>query len=146
MTDAIDLARKAVRALIHAAVHAVPTGKKKGHAHNNLPEAVLVEVKEKRVPTSYANAFLKPVVPPTESDLLRESVRRLGHYVGLVSNGYGLKTLRFWFDLHQEPLAITRKGGENQPPQTETLAESLPSFDALLDAVDKALSEVEEKK
>jgi len=138
--SAAQLARKALRALIHAAVHAIPTGKKKGHAHNNLPEAVLVEVKEKRIPTSYANAFLKPVTPPADSNLLAESVRQLGHYVGLVSNGYGLKPQRFWFDLHQEPLAITRKGGENQPPKTETLAESLPSFEALLDAVDKALA------
>ena len=129
-----------MRALIHAAAHAVPTGKKKGHANNNLPDAVLVEIKEKRIPTSYANAFLKPVAPPADSDLLAESVRSFGHYIGLVSTGYGLNPRRYWFDLHQEPLAITRKGGENQPPKTETLAESLPSFDALLEAVDKALA------
>jgi CRISPR-associated protein Cas7/Cse4/CasC subtype I-E len=138
--EAVDLARKAVRSLIHAAAHAVPTGKKKGHAHNNLPEAVLVEVKEKRVPTSYANAFLKPVVPPADGDLVIESVRQLGHYVGLVSAGYGLKPRRFWFDLNQKPLAIIRKSGNNQPPRLEILAESLPSFDTLLDAVDKALN------
>jgi hypothetical protein len=140
LADATALARKAVRALIDAAAHAVPTGKKKGHAHNNLPEAVLVEIKKKRVPTNYANAFLKPVASPADSDLLTESIRRLGHYVGLVADGYGLKPKRFWFNLQQEPLAITRKGGENQPPQTETLAASVPSFDDLLEAVDADLA------
>src|SRR5262249_42927331 len=68
--EANELARKAVRPLIQAIAHAVPSGKKKGHAHNNLPEAVLVEVKEKRVPTSYANAFVKPVVAPADGDLV----------------------------------------------------------------------------
>lgn len=51
-TDAENLARLALRELIRAAVLAVPSGKKKGHANNNLPDAVLVEVKSKRVPTS----------------------------------------------------------------------------------------------
>src|SRR5438034_1329572 len=75
-------------------------GGKKGQRHHHLPEAVLVEIKEQRIPTSYANAFLKPVVPPAEDDLLTESVRRFGHYVGLVGAGYGLSPQRFWFNLH----------------------------------------------
>jgi CRISPR system Cascade subunit CasC len=137
--SAAELARKALRALIHAAVHAVPTGKKKGNAHNNLPEAVLVEIKEKRIPTSYANAFLKPVVAPADGDLLTESVRRLGHYAWRVAEGYTLNPQRFWFDLHQEPLAFVPKAGENQPPKAKALAESCASFDALLDAVIAAL-------
>ncbi len=100
---------------------------------------MLVEVKEKRIPTSYANAFLKPVAAPADSDLLTESIRQLGHYAGLMSQGYGLNPKRLWFNLHQEPLAFIRKGVENKPAQPETLAESLLSFDALLGAVDEAL-------
>jgi CT1975-like protein len=137
-TEAESLARTALKELIRAAVLAIPTGKKKGHANNNLPEAVLVEVKQKHIPTSYANAFLKPVVP-ADGDLMTESVRRFGHYVGRVAAGYGLKPQRFWFDLHQQPLAFTPKDGEKEPSKTETLAENLPSFPALLDAVGQAL-------
>ena len=39
-----------------------------------------------------------------------------------MANGYGLKPERFWFDLHQGPLAITRKSGETQAPKNEVLA------------------------
>ena len=137
--DADALARKALRALIHAAVFAVPSGKKKGHAHNNLPDAVLVEVKQKRIPTSYANAFLTPAVPSADSNPLEDSICKLGHYVGLVNTGYCLNPERFWFNLHQRPLTFTRPSADGTTSKAETLAPNQASFDALLDAVDNAI-------
>ena len=135
-----ELARKALRALIRAVAFAVPSGKKKGHAHNNLPDAVLVEVKQKRVPTNYANAFLTPAAPSADGDLLADSIRKLGHYVALVSRGYGITTDRYWFELQQRPLAFTSSPEGNSPAKTVPLAGSEESFDALLDKVIAALS------
>jgi len=136
--SAEELARKALRSLIRAAAFAVPSGKKKGHAHNNLPDAVLVEVKQKRVPTNYANAFLTPAAPSADGDLLADSIRKLGHYATLVSRGYGIAAERCWFELEQRPLAFTSPEGNN-PAKTVPLARSEESFDALLDKVIAAL-------
>lgn len=139
--DAVELARTAVKELIRAAVCAIPTGKKKGHANNNLPEAVLVEVKTKHIPTSYANAFLKPVEPGDgDGDLMMGSIRKLGHYTGTLCSMYGLKPSRYWLHREGKPLVIVRQDGEKEPQKPETLADSQPDLDDLLKKVAEELA------
>ncbi len=98
------LAATAVRVFIQSAVWFVPTGKKKGHAHNDQPAAVLVEVKKKRVPTNYANAFVKPATASADRDLVEDSIAKFGQYVGAVADGYGIEADRFWYALRGEQL------------------------------------------
>jgi len=132
--EAAGLARTAVKELIRAVLHAVPSGKKKGHAHNNAPDALFIEVKAKNIPTNYANAFLKPVTP-ADGDLVGESIRAFGQYVGSISRMYDLQSTKVWMHREEEPLTAIRKGTK------EILAESQPSLDAFLTAVLDAVSE-----
>jgi len=91
------LAARALGHFIEAAAQVVPSGMKKGHANNNLPDGVLVEIKERNIPTNYANAFADPVARSNERGMISESVARLGHYAGCVVNGYNIRSTRLWF-------------------------------------------------
>lgn len=84
------VARKAVLALVEAAATAQPTGKQNSFAAHSLPDLVLVEVREKNLPVSYANAFLKPARASGDKTLMEASVEQLADYVGRASKTYGL--------------------------------------------------------
>lgn len=121
LNETIQLAARAVKAFIEAAWHAVPTGKKKGHANNDPASAILVEVKERRVPTNYANAFVKPAAPTDEHDLIEDSINKLGQYVGCTarSNGVAVKT-RIWHAARGESFEFTEpqmRGADGKCPK-----------------------------
>lgn len=118
--EARRLGARAVGHFIEAAATTIPSGMKKGHANNNLPDGVLVEIKSRKIPTSYANAFADPIVRSEERGLIPESVARLGHYAGCVVNGYNLESQRLWFSptgLRLQYRDIWAKEGELAKPQ-----------------------------
>jgi|SRR5579859_7568126 len=88
------LARRAVEALIKAAMIAIPSGKQNGFAANNLPDVALIEVQAKNVPLSYANAFVKPVRRSAQQSLLEASVAALQDYLPRINSMYGLEPNR----------------------------------------------------
>ena len=99
LQDDPAVAAKAVRALIHAAVLAIPSGKQNGFAAHNLPDLVLVEVRPENIALSYANAFVEPVrrFDPErrrEVSLLEASVQALQTYVPKINGMYGLTAQR----------------------------------------------------
>lgn len=87
-------ARRAVLALVEAAATAQPTGKQNSFAAHNLPDLVLVEVRERNLPVSYANAYLKPARAGHDHSLVDASVARLSDYMERVSKTYGLSGQR----------------------------------------------------
>jgi CRISPR system Cascade subunit CasC len=89
-----EVARRAVLALVEAAVFSQPTGKQNSFAAQNLPDMILLEVSPKNVPVSYANAFLKPVFPKSDKNLMDASVNALSAYLGKVSGTFNLKAER----------------------------------------------------
>ncbi len=93
------VAGQAVRALIEAAATAQPSGKQNSFAAHNLPDVVLVEVRERNLPVSYANAFLKPVRAAGSQSLMDASAQALGDYMGRAIRGYGLSAQRAQFGL-----------------------------------------------
>ncbi|MFQ3684407.1 type I-E CRISPR-associated protein Cas7/Cse4/CasC [Roseiflexus sp.] len=88
------IAAMAVRALIKAAVFAIPSGKQNSFAAHNLPDLVLVEVRAEKVPLSYANAFVKPVRATPQLSLIEASAKALQAYVPQINGMYGLKAQR----------------------------------------------------
>ena len=96
-----DLARAALGAFLDAAVKVVPSGKRNSYGNTNLPDAILVEIKDTNVPTNYANAFVAPARPHAnregEHDIITESIRMLAQYVREVNQGYGLAPTRLWY-------------------------------------------------
>ncbi|MFH1740328.1 MAG: type I-E CRISPR-associated protein Cas7/Cse4/CasC, partial [bacterium] len=73
-----ELAAHTVGAFIRGAARVNPTGKQNSFAAHNLPDGMLVEIKN--TPISYANAFASPVVQG-ERNIISQSVAQLGQYV-----------------------------------------------------------------
>jgi CRISPR system Cascade subunit CasC len=84
------VAQRAVLALVEAACTTQPSGKQNSFAAHSLPDLVLVEVRERNLPVSYANAFAKPVRAVAGASLIEAAVQQLAGYVGRVSKVYDL--------------------------------------------------------
>ncbi len=93
------MAGQAVRALIEAAATAQPSGKQNSFAAHNLPDVILVEVRDRNLPVSYANAFLKPIFTARHQSLMEASAQALGEYMGRTIRGYNLTGQRAQFAL-----------------------------------------------
>lgn len=86
----VTVAQQAVLALVEAAATAQPSGKQNSFAAHSLPDLVLIEVRAKNLPVSYANAFLKPARPSGDQSLMDASVGKLADYVTRVTQTFGL--------------------------------------------------------
>jgi len=87
-------ARQAVKALVEAAATAQPSGKQNSFAAHSLPDLVLLEVRDKNLPVSYANAFVKPVRPNGDESLMDASTTKLADYMGRAIKTYNLSGTR----------------------------------------------------
>jgi CRISPR system Cascade subunit CasC len=97
-----NLALLVVKALLRAAMTAIPTGKQNAFAAHNMPDLALVEVLERNIPLSYANAFLKPVRPHKEElyeveSLIEASAAAIIAYAGPLPGCYQLPVKRCLF-------------------------------------------------
>ena len=97
-----EVARRAVLALLEAAAMAHPTGKQNSFGAFNLPDFVLVEVSDRNLPVSYANAFLKPAYGTSNQSLLTNSVKQMSDYVARLSKVYGLNPQRAFIAVDDE--------------------------------------------
>ena len=86
----LHVARRAALALLEAAATAQPSGKQNTFAAHNLPDLVLVEVRQKNLPVSYANAFLRPARHTQKETLMDDAVSKLNEYMGRVGRTYNL--------------------------------------------------------
>jgi CRISPR system Cascade subunit CasC len=87
------VARRAVLALLEAAATAQPSGKQNTFAAHNLPDLVLVEVRKKNLPVSYANAFLEPAHQTRKHTLMDDAVAKLGDYIARIGKTYNLEAM-----------------------------------------------------
>jgi CRISPR system Cascade subunit CasC len=89
-----ELAQTTVRAYLQAAIDAVPTGKQNSFAAHQRPSLVFAVVREDG-PLSLANAFLNPVVPRGELDLMAASVAAMDGHWGRMTGMYGTAGICF---------------------------------------------------
>ena len=127
--EGLDQARRiaahTILAFVQAAALVTPTGKQNSFAAHQLPSAILVEIRNKKMPVSYANAFVKPVTAGKDKDLIEASVEQFARHADVLNRKYGLQAEpRLWFCT--EPIKI---------PETR----ECESFDALLDGVARAV-------
>ena len=87
------MARSTVEAFLHAAVHAVPTGKQNSFAAQNPPSFLLAVVREDGQCWSLANAFEKPVYAGGRKGLVQASVEALDAYWKKLTAFYGGSTI-----------------------------------------------------
>lgn len=84
-----ELTTRAVEAFIRAAVIAIPTGKQTSMAAHNPPEAIFAVVRANGAPASLANAFVKPVRPSRDKDLITASIEAMVDYWERLMKLYG---------------------------------------------------------
>lgn len=89
--NACETASKAVRALIEAACRVTPSGKQNSFAAHQPPSLVWIEMREKNLPVSYANAFCNPVNPKARDGLELESANALKKECETLTRMYGLE-------------------------------------------------------
>ena len=121
--DAIIAA--ALPALLRAMALTNPGGKPNSFAGHVLPSCVLVECKEKKIPTSLVNAFVEPV---RGQDLVKESVTKLANETDMLARNYGVPVReRIWFcvDKYQIRPECATKVCASFPELVETAAAQL---------------------
>jgi CRISPR system Cascade subunit CasC len=117
-----ELARRTLEAFMLATVGAVPSGKQNSMAAHNPPSFVMAVVREAGL-WSVANAFLDPVRPGDDGDLMGKSIDRLDRHWGALTKMYGSKGIAgAWF-------TVLEGGG------LSNLGASLGSVDALVGRV-----------
>ncbi len=85
----------ALPALIRVMAFTNPSGKQNSFAGHVLPSCMMIECKEKKIPTSLVNAFAEPV---RGQDIVKESVRKLSDEADMLAGNYALPVLeRLWF-------------------------------------------------
>lgn len=85
--------QRAAEAFVRAAVAAIPTGKQNSMAAQNPPSLVLAVLRDQGM-WSLANAFVTPVRPNANGDLVENSVAALDRYWGKLSRMYGTGPIR----------------------------------------------------
>ena len=94
--NAEDIVRKAIPALLRAMAFTDPSGKQNSFAGHVMPSVVMVECKEKKIPTSMVNAFVEPV--GKHGDLVKQSAEKLAAEVDMTARNFGLEVKeRLWF-------------------------------------------------
>lgn len=91
--DDEELTHKTIAAFIRAAVTAVPSGKQNSMAAQNPPSFVMVVARDAGL-WSLANAFVKPVRPTHDGDLIENSIKTLDEYWGQLVTMYGDEQIR----------------------------------------------------
>ncbi len=87
-----------IPALVKAFAYVNPSGKQNSFAAHSLPSLMCVEVKEKKIPVSYVNAFVSPVNATRSNDLVAASIERLAQEINKIDRKFepDIKA-RWWF-------------------------------------------------
>ncbi|MBQ3681715.1 MAG: type I-E CRISPR-associated protein Cas7/Cse4/CasC [Succinimonas sp.] len=127
--DADTIIKKAIPALLKAIAFTNPSGKQNSFAGHILPSCFMVECKERKIPVSLVNAFVKPVQGwGKDSDLIKDSIQKLAEEADSIKNSFDLPaTARLWFTVDKY----------NIQPQCAT--ETFNSFSELVNAVSKLI-------
>ena len=125
--DPEDLVRKTVPALLHTIAYTNPSGKQNTFAGHSLPSAVLVECKDYPVPVSYANAFVQPVYPQRDKNLIDLSIQKLVEFAEQTQRD---------FDLPVKKRFLFCAGGKHKMKD----AENCGSFPKLIEGVNACLA------
>jgi CRISPR system Cascade subunit CasC len=110
LAEARRVAGLSVSAFLKAAVFTTPSGKQNTFAAHQLPDAVLVEVRPKNTPVSYANAFVKAARARGEVDLVDDSLQKFADHVSMLTEKFSLAaSKRLWFSTREVKIPDTQE-------------------------------------
>lgn len=101
-----NIIKKVIPALISTMAFSNPSGKQNSFAGHVLPSCMLVVCKEKKIPVSLVNAFVKPVKAESNSDLIAESIKKLAEETDMMDRSFELPVkARLWFNVDKYKIA-----------------------------------------
>jgi CRISPR system Cascade subunit CasC len=83
-----DLAKRTLEAFVRGFVLSIPTGKQNSMAAHNPPSFVIA-VRRNSAPCNLANAFVKPIHPRGDQNLIEASVGAMDQYWGKLTSKFG---------------------------------------------------------
>ena len=97
--DRETLIEKLIPALLQAMAYSNPTGKQNTFAGQIMPDLIMIECKQDKIPLSYVNAYEIPVATwGSNPRIVENSIKRLAEHVDSMDNAYSLPVLaRGWF-------------------------------------------------
>jgi len=96
--EAVQNAKDLIPMLIETMAFSNPSGKQNSFAGNVYPSLICVEVKNKKIPISYVNAFEVSVKSDSTKGLIKQSAERLAQEIDSFDKTYGLDiSERYWF-------------------------------------------------
>jgi CRISPR system Cascade subunit CasC len=119
------LARGTLDAFLQASVAAIPTGKQNSMAAHNPPSLVMITAR-KRSQWNLANAFIRPIRPYGETDLIQASIAALDTYWGRLTDMYGSAYESAWVAT-TEPDKLARLATFKQQSVEQAIAAALGS-------------------
>lgn len=119
----VELARTTLNAFLRASVNAVPTGKQNSMAAHNPPSFMMIVARE-HGQWNLANAFLKPVRPQGDSDLVQESIKALDAYWGKLNGMYSGEFTGIWLAT-TEPERLNLLTGYKLPSVDQVITSTL---------------------
>ncbi|MCD1294791.1 type I-E CRISPR-associated protein Cas7/Cse4/CasC [Methanocella sp. CWC-04] len=124
LENAKKIASVTISAFIKAAIYTTPSGKQNSFAAHQLPSMILVEIRPKKTPVSFANAFIRPAKPSNSVDLIEDSINKF-------INEVELQTAKFNLESTKRLLFTTGNKRING-------ADECPSIDDLISSIKKA--------
>jgi CRISPR system Cascade subunit CasC len=88
-----ELTRATIEAFLRASIEAIPTGKQNSMAAHNPPSLIFAVVRERGL-WSLANAFVRPIWPRQDGDLVMGSVAALDAYWHQLTTLYGERGIK----------------------------------------------------
>ncbi|MFW9879087.1 MAG: type I-E CRISPR-associated protein Cas7/Cse4/CasC [Candidatus Thorarchaeota archaeon] len=123
-----EVLKTTIKAFLNAAVFTTPSGKQNSFAAHQLPSVIYIEVKDKPIPISYANAFVNPCNPWGDKDLIQVSIEALTSHITTITNKYSLNSAkRLWFSIRDEPILENAEICKNFNDVIEKLEETIES-------------------
>lgn len=93
--------KAAVPAIVEAMAFVNPSGKQNTFAGHSLPEVIVVEKKTRKIPVSYANAFIDPARASAKEGLVENSVHLLAKEIDRIDEKFMLPVdSRLWLEQH----------------------------------------------
>ena len=133
----LNLSAATLGHFIRAAAVTNPTGKQNSYAAHNMPDGILVEIKDSS-PINYANAFADPV-QKGDRDIVAQSIAQLGQYVRDLDVGYGEPKQRFWFSPNLRFPFTYQYKEDGRDYEAEITENNIKSLDELIPTVLKAV-------
>lgn len=97
-SDTAEMINLVLPTLLEVMAYSNPSGKQNTFAGHIMPDLLCVEVKSRKIPCSYVNAFAEPVRFSGNKTLVKDSVHKLAAEVDLMDRAYGLEVNhRGWF-------------------------------------------------